>query len=937
MTNTTNLCVNPSIEVSTAGWCPISGAVIAQNNGTALAGQESLSVTTPGIVSGEGVYGPGSAQNGTVLSSSSPNSYWTAQNGEAVIANNGSDFMLPGDYGLTSAVQFTNFQGVIGYAIQNGDTSTNVTVTAGSSYTVSGWFYNPDPNGQIALGMAWDDGTVTTNVIDVTVGMWEYISTTVTAPSDVTSTGWPVFGANTTDAYTMYGADVQVQAAGAATTGAVSGSLQSLTGGTVLVAAATLDGTLLSSAAVTLSPNWTQFSLAGFSVPAGAAFRLLVVTQGAQATQFWLDAVQYETGVTTDSPYIDGYTVGCEWLGTPNLSISYQLYKNAISASGSMQVSGYCAPILYGLPVYASASGFMTLGGKLSLASDVPSAAFTDFAIWPLTDQFGNAVPDPAMTYADQNNAGADAGMSPTYASTYGIFYPPQDYVVSNGYSMWKRAAFMALGLYFSAVPVSATVNITDIQATYAPVPSSGVPVPPAFENPRQVKTIIKPTRLNYCTNPSFETSTANWTALGAATLAQDNSTTPSPVYNTLLQLANLTPDNDGVTTDNVGGGNFDGSGNTYSATAIAGAGFGLYAETTVGGVEYNMPDVQPGALDNVQCQGQTILVSDTPGATYIGFLGASTGSGATGASGYVTFTYTDGTTSTQLLGLTDWTMDNGATTSPSYGNQVAAAMTYYNDEYGNPIAENNYLFTAMLPLTSGKTLDSITLPDNPDMHVFAVSLASVQENTAFGEYSCKVTVTESGDGLQLSVPELIVGDDYTVSLYLQAGNYLNAITAEMQGGAQVSLSNDAGGVPYGGTAGVGYGQGAYGGVTGTGADITAGVWYRVDFTFTATTESDVLSVSALTGSDLPSGADTNFWIDGVLIEAGQTVGTYFDGSFGSQEFLDYQWESTPGLSRSYYYEQFLAKSFTVQQVLNQHIPLGITAATPAYLTPPTQ
>ena len=54
----TNLCTNPSFETSLAGWTATSGTHITQTNLQALYGTQSMQVTTPGSVPGEGVYGP---------------------------------------------------------------------------------------------------------------------------------------------------------------------------------------------------------------------------------------------------------------------------------------------------------------------------------------------------------------------------------------------------------------------------------------------------------------------------------------------------------------------------------------------------------------------------------------------------------------------------------------------------------------------------------------------------------------------------------------------------------------------------------------------------------------------------------------------------------------------------------------------------------------
>ena len=85
----------------------------------------------------------------------------------------------------------------------------------------------------------------------------------------------------------------------------------------------------------------------------------------------------------------------------------------------------------------------------------------------------------------------------------------------------------------------------------------------------------------------------------------------------------------------------------------------------------------------------------------------------------------------------------------------------------------------------------------------------------------------------------------------------------------------------------------------------------------------------------MPLGYYGTFWIDDVLVENGSVLGTYFDGNFASP---DYMWEAngTAGLSRSYYYESYALKQAVVDTIISQHVPVGIQAAAPVYLVPPT-
>ena len=91
----------------------------------------------------------------------------------------------------------------------------------------------------------------------------------------------------------------------------------------------------------------------------------------------------------------------------------------------------------------------------------------------------------------------------------------------------------------------------------------------------------------------------------------------------------------------------FDGSGNSYSIQALEAAGLSEGQPFTYNGVTFTWPASYSVIPDNYQAAGQTIpaaqITGSLSGATTLAFLGAAAfGS----ASGTVTLTYTDSTTS---------------------------------------------------------------------------------------------------------------------------------------------------------------------------------------------------------------------------------------------------------------------------------------------------
>jgi hypothetical protein len=174
---------------------------------------------------------------------------------------------------------------------------------------------------------------------------------------------------------------------------------------------------------------------------------------------------------------------------------------------------------------------------------------------------------------------------------------------------------------------------------------------------------------------------------------------------------------NTGVSDDtNQAAGNLDGLGYSYSEQALAVAGLAPGASITSSGVQYDWPSATAGQPDNLVAAGQEISVLPVTDATELGVMGSATNGPS---SGTLTITYTDGSTQTASLGLSDWTAG-----SPSFGNGVAASMPYRNSAGGSSQQLGTKVFTTNIALAAGKTVASVTLPDGANqglLHVFAL------------------------------------------------------------------------------------------------------------------------------------------------------------------------------------------------------------------------
>jgi predicted alpha-1,2-mannosidase len=184
--------------------------------------------------------------------------------------------------------------------------------------------------------------------------------------------------------------------------------------------------------------------------------------------------------------------------------------------------------------------------------------------------------------------------------------------------------------------------------------------------------------------------------------------------------------DNTGVSDDaDQGAANYDGSGFSYSAEALAAAGLTPGATVSADGISYSWPEAQPGEPDNVVAAGQVIPLPDHPGAAAVGVLGSATNAGATGSTGTGVLTFTDGSTQQVTLSYTDWTL-NGNRGTVQFGNTVVARMPYRNSVGGTSQSRVTYVFSATTPIPSGKTVSTLTLPASVSagsFHVFAVGI----------------------------------------------------------------------------------------------------------------------------------------------------------------------------------------------------------------------
>jgi len=172
---------------------------------------------------------------------------------------------------------------------------------------------------------------------------------------------------------------------------------------------------------------------------------------------------------------------------------------------------------------------------------------------------------------------------------------------------------------------------------------------------------------------------------------------------------------NVGITSEsNPTPGNFDGTGNSFSAEKLAAQGATPGATITAGGATFTWPNVAAGTPDNVVVSGDVVTVAGQ--GTKLAFLGSEAGD----VTSPVTVTYADGTSTTAPVGFPNWSFSSAT----EFGAQVALSTQGRNTPQGYADAAYAYrVFYNSIPIDPSKTVASVTLPTNGDIHIFALTV----------------------------------------------------------------------------------------------------------------------------------------------------------------------------------------------------------------------
>ena len=182
--------------------------------------------------------------------------------------------------------------------------------------------------------------------------------------------------------------------------------------------------------------------------------------------------------------------------------------------------------------------------------------------------------------------------------------------------------------------------------------------------------------------------------------------------------ILDLTPyfNNDGISYDaDRTDGNFDGDGATYPAEDLPPSNSPVECE----GVVFRFPSKEDGQNNNIVLEGQWIVVpQDVFDGLY--FLGVSLG-------GYledvVRFVFADGSKEEAFLGLSGWNKSHNL----RYGERVGMLCSGYHFPskhiYTDRVGVDYGIWMQHIPIGAAHPLVAVELPDNPGMHIFAMTL----------------------------------------------------------------------------------------------------------------------------------------------------------------------------------------------------------------------
>jgi hypothetical protein len=175
--------------------------------------------------------------------------------------------------------------------------------------------------------------------------------------------------------------------------------------------------------------------------------------------------------------------------------------------------------------------------------------------------------------------------------------------------------------------------------------------------------------------------------------------------------------------------GGLDGSGNAYS-------------DYLVGALPaWNVPPFLMGPVDSPNVVSATDTTIPLPAGQFATLQMLGTGVNGSQAAQNITLTYSDNSISTLTQGLSDWSAPQNFP-----GESDALNMAYFDRSSGFADNQTTYLYRYLFGLDSTKTVSSITLPNNGNVEVVALTLVpTTGANFSISSKSSSLSVAAGG------------------------------------------------------------------------------------------------------------------------------------------------------------------------------------------------
>jgi NPCBM-associated, NEW3 domain of alpha-galactosidase len=214
--------------------------------------------------------------------------------------------------------------------------------------------------------------------------------------------------------------------------------------------------------------------------------------------------------------------------------------------------------------------------------------------------------------------------------------------------------------------------------------------------------------------SPGAVSFTAVATSSGGTFVGSTQAETPYGSLTAAFDDAGVSADN------NTGAGDLDGSGYSFSGTALSNAGVTPGSTVTAGGLNFTWPSAVAGGTDNAVASGQEVTVNAS--GTELGFLDTATYGPASGEG---TIIYANGSTQTFTLNVPDWY------DGPPSGTSAAVTMAYRNAPGNSQDDHPVYAYEQSVTLDSTSEVAAVVLPNvsqglvggSAAVHFFAMTI----------------------------------------------------------------------------------------------------------------------------------------------------------------------------------------------------------------------